>query len=276
MGGALPRIGTAGWSLPRAWQDAFPADGSHLQRYAAVFSGVEINSSFYRQHRRATYARWAASVNASFRFAVKVPRAITHDQALVASDVLLEVFLEEVTGLGDNLGPLLVQLPPSQQFDASRAGDFFACLRGMHAGPVACEPRHPTWFSRDAGELLADHMVARVAADPACVPEAALPGGWRGLTYLRLHGSPRMYYSAYSSDALAAVLCRLSDAPASPGERWCMFDNTTLGAATGNALDLMARARAECEPPHGTQRMGTHLRARREGSIISSPYAEET
>ena len=211
-----------------------------MQRYAAVFSGVEINSSFYRQHRRATYARWAASVPAGFRFAVKVPRAITHDQALVASDVLLEVFLEEVTGLGDKLGPLLVQLPPSQQFDASRAGDFLACLRGMHAGPVACEPRHPTWFSRDAGELLADHMVARVAADPACVPEAALPGGWRGLTYLRLHGSPRMYYSAYPSDALAAVLCRLTDAPTSPAERWCMFDNTASGAATGDALALQA------------------------------------
>ena len=210
-----------------------------------MFSGVEINSSFYRQHRRGTYARWAASVPESFRFAVKVPRAITHDQRLVACDVLLEVFLEEVAGLGDKLGPLLVQLPPSQQFDASRAADFLSCLRGMHAGAVACEPRHPSWFTTDADELLAHQRVARVGADPSCVPLAAKPGGWRGLTYLRLHGSPRMYYSAYSGDHLAAIEAQLRDGSAQPGEQWCMFDNTTLGAATGNALELMAVARAD-------------------------------
>jgi uncharacterized protein YecE (DUF72 family) len=244
----LLRIGTAGWSLPRAWQDAFPGEGSHLQRYAAVFAGVEINSSFHRQHRRATYARWAASVPADFRFAVKVPRAITHDQALVAADVLLDVFLDEVAGLGDKLGPLLVQLPPSLQFDASRADAFFSNLRAMHAGSVACEPRHPTWFTHGADALLVNHAVARVAADPHCVPQAAEPGGWRGLTYVRLHGSPRMYYSAYSGECLAAVLERLTAPEASPTDRWCMFDNTTLGAATGNALDLAHQARAVAAP----------------------------
>jgi uncharacterized protein YecE (DUF72 family) len=239
----LLRIGTAGWSLPRAWQGAFPDAGSHLQRYAEVFAGVEINSSFYRQHRRATYARWAASVPDGFRFAVKVPRAITHDQALVATDVLLEVFLEEVAGLTDKLGPLLVQLPPSQEFDAERVDAFFSCLRAMHAGSVACEPRHPTWFTRDAEALLIQHAVARVAADPACVPDAAKPGGWPGLTYIRLHGSPRMYYSAYSTGALAMVKERL-DADTTATERWCMFDNTTLGAATGNALELLRQGHA--------------------------------
>ena len=232
------RIGTAGWSLPRAWQDAFPPGGSHLQRYASVCSGVEINSSFYRQHRRATYARWAQSVPADFRFAVKVPRAITHDQALVAADVLLEVFLEEVRGLGPALGPLLVQLPPSHAFDRTRTADFLDCLRGMHAGLVALEPRHPTWFLSVADELLCRYSVARVAADPSCVPEAANPGGWPGLVYYRLHGSPRMYYSSYPPDALAIVRARLYAAASPSVERWCVFDNTTLGAATGNALAL--------------------------------------
>lgn len=233
------RIGTAGWSLPRAWQEAFPADGSHLQRYAAVFPGVEINSSFYRQHRRATYARWAASVSAGFRFAVKVPRAITHDQSLVAADVMLEVFLQEVSGLGDRLGPLLVQLPPSQQFDPVRAEEFFGCLRTMHTGAVACEPRHHSWFTDAADAMLVDHRVARVAADPACVPEASAPGGWPGLTYFRLHGSPRMYYSAYSEAFLSMIRERLFEADRGSAEQWCLFDNTTLGAATGNALELL-------------------------------------
>ena len=63
-----PRIGTAGWSIPRIHQVHFPAEGSHLARYAAVFSGAEINSSFYRPHRRSTYERWAASTPDGFRF----------------------------------------------------------------------------------------------------------------------------------------------------------------------------------------------------------------
>ena len=232
------RIGTAGWTLPRAWQDAFPREGSHLERYAAVFMGAEINSSFYRQHKPATYARWAASVPAGFKFAVKVPRAISHDQALVAADVLLEVFLDEVRGLGEALGPLLVQLPPSQSFDHDRVDAFFGCLREMHDGLVACEPRHPSWFERGPDELLARHRVARVAADPACVHDASQPGGWRGLEYHRLHGSPRMYYSAYSGGYLAMMRAQLEAQSSSGAEQWCIFDNTTLGAATGNALEL--------------------------------------
>ena len=232
------RIGTAGWGLPREWQASFPADGSHLQRYAGVFNATEINSSFYRPHRRSTYVRWGSSVPAGFKFAVKLPRAITHDQALVAADVLLEVFLEEVSGLAGTLGPLLVQLPPSQAFDYSRADDFLGCLRELHGGLVAVEPRHPTWFEPSAADLLVRYRVARVAADPGCVPAASRPGGWPGLLYTRLHGSPRMYYSSYSTGSLAMIRAALDDQDAPDVERWCMFDNTTLGAATGNALEL--------------------------------------
>jgi uncharacterized protein YecE (DUF72 family) len=68
-------VGTAGWSVPKEHAAAFPVEGSHLERYAQVFGAVEINSSFYRPHRRTTYERWAASVPETFQFAVKVPRA---------------------------------------------------------------------------------------------------------------------------------------------------------------------------------------------------------
>jgi uncharacterized protein YecE (DUF72 family) len=230
-------IGTAGWTLPRARRGEFPPDGSHLERYAAVFRGVEINSSFYRQHRRGTYERWAASVPADFRFAVKVPRAITHDQRLVAADVLLEVFLDEVRGLGTKLGPLLVQLPPSLALHEETADEFFATLRGMHAGEIVCEPRHASWFDARGEALLVAHRVARAGADPALSPAAARPGGDGGLAYLRLHGSPRMYYSDYSAEHLVGLAGRLRAWSGVP--RWCMFDNTTLGAAAGNALDLV-------------------------------------
>ena len=236
------RIGTAGWGLPRQWRDRFPPDGSYLERYAARFSAVEINSSFYRQHRRAVYERWAAAVPATFRFAVKLPRAITHDQSLVAADVLLEVFLEEATGLGGRLGPLLVQLPPSLAFEAQHAGEFLETLRRLHAGPVACEPRHESWFGGTAEALLRAHGVARVGADPARVPAAAQPGGDGRLVYFRLHGSPRNYYSDYEPARLQEVAERLRRATADGADAWCILDNTTLGAATGNALTLASLA----------------------------------
>ena len=232
------RIGTAGWGLPRIWRGAFPEDGSYLERYASRFSAVEINSSFYRQHRRGVYERWAAAVPPHFRFAVKVPRAITHDQALVAADVLLEVFLDEVVGLGSRLGPLLVQLAPSLAYDAEHADEFFETLRRLHAGPVSCEPRHESWFGEQAEQLMLRHRVARVAADPARVPAAAVPGGDGALVYYRLHGSPRIYWSDYEPARLATIAAQLRGAAAAEGERWCIFDNTTLGAATGNALAL--------------------------------------
>jgi uncharacterized protein YecE (DUF72 family) len=231
-------VGTAGWALPHMWRDRFPPGGSNLERYASRFSCAEINSSFYRQHRRSTYERWAASVPKGFRFAVKVPRAITHDQRLVAADVLLEVFLEEATGLGDRLGPLLVQLPPSLALDESIADELFATLRSLHSGDVVCEPRHESWFGERGDAVLRAHRVARAGADPALSAAAAVPGAWPALAYLRLHGSPEMYRSSYTEDTLhqAGTLLRVHrDAGAAC---WCIFDNTTLGAATGNALAL--------------------------------------
>lgn len=232
------RIGTAGWALPRVWRDRFPMEGSNLERYAARLNCAEINSSFYRQHRRSVYERWASSVPEEFRFAVKVPRAITHDQALVAADVLLEVFLEEACGLGARLGPLLVQLPPSLAYDAERVDEFFGVLRQLHDGPVACEPRHESWFRPRPDALLRAHRIARVAADPARVPLAAVPGAWRGLVYHRLHGSPRVYYSDYAPERIEATAVALQSSKDVHAECWCIFDNTTLGAATGNALAL--------------------------------------
>jgi uncharacterized protein YecE (DUF72 family) len=233
-----PRVGTAGWGLPRQWRGRFPETGSYLERYATRFNAVEINSSFYRQHRRAVYERWAASVPADFRFAVKLPRAITHDQGLVATDVLLEVFLEEARGLGSRMGPLLVQLPPSLGFVAEHVEEFFGTLRRMHGGTVACEPRNESWFTPDADVLLRRHDVARVGADPARVASAAVPGGDGRLVYYRLHGSPRMYYSDYEPARLAPIAAALLAAQARGAEAWCILDNTTLGAATGNALVL--------------------------------------
>ncbi len=234
------RVGCAGWSVPKEDAARFPEAGSHLERYAGRFPAVEINSSFYRPHRPATYARWAASVPPGFRFAVKVPREITHGCRLADPAEPLDRFLAECGALGEALGPLLVQLPPSLTFDAAVAVPFFAALRERFGGEVVCEPRHPSWFRPEAEQALVQNQVARVAADPAPVPSAAQPGGWAGLVYYRLHGSPRVYYSAYSEPYLAALAATLREAARS-APVWCIFDNTAQGAATDDALAVMER-----------------------------------
>lgn len=232
------RIGTSGWAIPRAVAAAFPDAASGLERYAARFDAAEINTTFYRSHRGTTYARWAAATPADFRFAVKLPRTITHDARLTDIDHLLASFCAEIALLQDRLGPLLVQLPPRLAFDATVADAFFTRLRERWTGPVVCEPRHAAWFDTQAEALLSAYRISRVAADPPPHPAAAAPGGWEGVAYWRLHGSPRMYFSAYDDAALQNLASRLEGSRRQ--ETWCVFDNTASGAAAANALTLKA------------------------------------
>lgn len=229
-------VGCAGWSIP--WQQAatFPGEGTHLQRYARVLPAVEINTSFYRFHRPATYARWAASTPGHFRFAVKAHRSITHYKRL-RQPQLLDDFLAGVTQLGEKLGAILLQLPPSLVLDPDVAGHFFHYLRERYAGPVVCEPRNATWFSPEADALLRKYRIARVAVDPASMEAGAAPGGWPEWVYVRLHGSPEIYRSAYSPAFLENLTENLLHWSLNAAT-WCIFNNTAAGAAIANALLL--------------------------------------
>lgn len=168
---------------------------------------------------------------------LKLPKAITHQRKLVEAGEPLEDFLTGARLLGKKLGPILVQLPPSLAFDPGLANSFFTTLRDRHAGPIVCEPRHASWFADDADALLKASTIGRVAADPAVVPAAAEPGGWREPAYYRLHGSPRKYFSAYEEESIRRLASVLEEAA---GEVWCIFDNTASGAAAGDALNLLA------------------------------------
>ena len=234
------RIGTAGWSIPKASAATFEGEGSHLERYARVLHCAEINSTFYRPPMASTWTKWAAAVPDGFQFAVKAPKAITHEAKLEGPPQLLREFLSGARRLGEALGPMLFQLPPKLEYDKRLATSFFDLLRSEYEGPVALEPRHATWFTPQVADLLRDCRVARVAADPARVPEAAVPGGFDGLVYYRLHGSPRMYYSAYSGEYLDALAASIAGRDA-----WVIFDNTASGAALGNALELREKTKAE-------------------------------
>ena len=232
------RVGCAGWGLPTAKADAFPGEGTHLARCARRFSCVEINSSFYRPHQRRTYERWAASVPAHFRFAVKFPKQVTHLARLHAPEEAIDAFAGQVEGLGDRLGPILVQLPPSLAFDEPVADAFFAALRRRFEDAIVCEPRHATWFSPALDAFWARHRVGRVGADPARVPPAAVPGGAGGVAYWRLHGSPTIYYDAYGEARLATWAEAMRAARARGDEVWAILDNTALGHAIDDAMTL--------------------------------------
>jgi uncharacterized protein YecE (DUF72 family) len=235
--GYAPRIGSAGWNIPRDSAHYFDTGKNHLGRYARLFNACEINSSFYRPHKIETWERWRDSVPANFRFAVKAPRTITHDSELNCGSNLLAPFLRQVSILEDKLGPILFQLPPSLQFYAASARRFLAALRERYSGDVVWEARHSSWFALEVDDLLREYKVAQVAADPPCVPLAAMPGGHSSLVYFRLHGSPRRYYSSYADDFLNRMAAQMADSAVN-GQVWCIFDNTASGSAIPNAIAL--------------------------------------
>jgi len=234
-------IGTAGWQIPAASRSAFPSSGTSLARYAARLSAVEINSTFRRSHRLVTYSRWAASVPDGFRFAAKLPETISHTLRLRGCREPLSAFLSEVSHLGDKLGCLLLQLPPSLCWDGRVANGFLRTFRAQFDGAIVVEPRHPSWFTQHVNETLARYRVSRAAADPAVVAMAATPGGDGHFVYFRLHGSPRMYYSSYDDHYVVTLASQLRALAQSGHCVWCIFDNTAAGCALANAVYLSDR-----------------------------------
>ncbi len=214
---------------------------------------TEINSSFYKPHRRSTYERWAASTPTGFRFSVKLPKEISHARKLIGAEALLDAFVAQVTGLESKLGVVLVQLPPSLPFSERVASEFIAMLRERLEPDVriALEPRHPSWFVEEGATCLAEHHVARVSADPILAPGGGDPSGWTGFVYRRLHGSPRVYHSAYDEHTLTALAGAVARDVEAGRPTWLFFDNTASGAALGDAMRL--RSLLSAMQTHGSQ-----------------------
>lgn len=270
MGSLSVFVGTAGWSIASRHAENFPGPGTHLERYGRRLDCVEINSSFYRPHRRETYERWARSVPDHFRFSVKLPKSITHEARLVGCEETLDRFLAEAGGLGQKLSVVLVQTPPSLRFLADKAEAFFELLRGKTDLAVAFEPRHASWFAPEAVDLLERFRISRVAADPAPVEAAGRPAGWPGLVYFRLHGAPRIYWSDYPEERLREIRRQLDKAESTGADVWCIFDNTAESHALANAVAVadMREATGVKQPRRrlraGKQRQGQGAAARRD------------
>lgn len=178
--------GTSGYSY-KEWKGPFyPADlpaEQMLAWYAARLPAVEINNTFYRMPRRSVLEAWAATVPAHFRFAIKAPRRITHQQRLKDADEPTRYFVDALGALGDKLGAVLFQLPPNLRADRARLESFLTALPdGL---PAAFEFRHPSWQEPEIRELLAARGMSLCVAEDETDAPAELLGACNWL-YLRL------------------------------------------------------------------------------------------
>ena len=159
-------VGTSGYNYPE-WKGSFyPADLSAakmLPFYAARFSTVEINYTFYRMPSEKLLSGWMAQVPKEFRFTLKAPRRITHDAKLVNCEELTKSFCGIAGTLGDQLASLLFQLPPALKKDTARLEAFLQTLPPK--APAAFEFRHPSWFDAEVYERLRTHGFALCVAD---------------------------------------------------------------------------------------------------------------
>lgn len=222
-------VGTAAWSIPKIAAEHFPIEGTHLERYSLRLDAVEINSSFYKDHKEKSYQRWASATPDYFRFSVKLNRRFTHDCNLEIDEIDLMENLRTISALGEKWGVLLLQFPQSQEFHSDNMKKFYQVIRKVFQGPVALEVRNLTWMSEESLDLIKRFNISKVTADPERCPfdyESEIK-------YYRLHGSPETYKSNYAEDFLNNLYEEMSNATT---DVWCIFDNTTFGHATNNAV----------------------------------------
>ncbi|MEA9357395.1 DUF72 domain-containing protein [Bacteriovorax sp. PP10] len=223
--------GTAAWSIPKIAAEHFPIEGSQLERYSLRLNAVEINSSFYKDHKAKSYKRWADSTPDNFRFSVKLHKRFTHECNLEIEEVDLMENLKDISALGEKWGVLLLQFPKSQDFDLDHMKIFYRTIRKVFKGPVALEARNLSWMSAESVSLMKQYHISKVIADPE-----QCPGEVEGeIKYYRLHGSPEIYKSNYEDDNLNNLYEEMNHATT---DVWCIFDNTTFGYATNNAVTI--------------------------------------
>lgn len=223
--------GTAAWTIPKIAAEHFPSEGSHLERYFSRLNCVEINSSFYKDHQPKSYKKWADATPENFRFSVKLNKRFTHECGLEIDEIDLMENLTGISELGEKFGVLLLQFPKSQDFHFDHMKTFYRTIRKVFKGPVALEARNMTWMNEDSIELIKQYNISKVTADPEKCP-VDLPSQ---IKYYRLHGSPDIYKSDYDEEFLNNLYDEMESATT---DVWCIFDNTTFGYATLNAITI--------------------------------------
>jgi uncharacterized protein YecE (DUF72 family) len=191
-------LGTSGWSYSdwegTVYPERLPA-GARLSEYVKKYATVEIDSTFYGTPRRKTVEKWREITPEGFRFAAKFPQEITHERSLVGCSDLARSFVETMELLGDRLGPLLIQLPPS--FDVDGMGvleDFLTNLPGGFR--YAVEVRHRSWLRSDLARLLEEKNAALALIDYPRMPR--MEAATSDLVYIRWLGDRREFPSDHT------------------------------------------------------------------------------
>jgi uncharacterized protein YecE (DUF72 family) len=235
-------VGTSGWQY-RDWREPFyqgRPQRAWLSHYSTQFPTVEVNNAFYRLPERSVFERWRSQTPDGFVVAVKVSRYLTHIKRLRDPAEPVARLVERAEGLGDRLGPYLLQLPPNLQIDAERLD---ACLGRFPPGSrVAVEPRHESWWADEVRDVLVRHGAALCWADRRSRPLSPLwaTAGWG---YLRLHEGTASPWPSYGTRALATWLDRISAAWPAGADVYVYFNNDQGAAAVRDAAAL-ARAAA--------------------------------
>jgi uncharacterized protein YecE (DUF72 family) len=248
MGGLrMITVGTSGWQYGH-WRDRFYPRGLPrrlwLEHYAEAFATVEVNNAFYRLPERATFTDWRRRTPADFVVAVKRSRYLTHVRRLRDPAEPVARFLDRATALGDRLGPVLLQLPPTLPADLGSLDSLDQVLAAFAGrARVVVEPRHRSWWTGEVRDLLARHGAALCWADRRGRPVAPL---WRTAEfgYLRLHGGTRVDPAVpgprYGRQALESWLERIG---AGGPAFFVYFNNDAGGAAVADAASFAAAAR---------------------------------
>jgi len=230
------RIGTSGW-LYKHWQGIFyPEDISQkhwFAYYARSFDTVEINSTFYHLHNASVFEHWQQQAPDGFLYSIKASRIITHNQRLEGCQDTLETFLSRTSLLGETLGPVLFQLPPSFSLDLSRFESFLALL--PQGFSYAMEFRNPTWLTEEVFALLERFGVALCIHDmsPLQVPLRITAK----FVYLRFHGDVD-HTGDYPLETLALWAERMKAWQRNGLAVFAYFNNDASGMAVRNALTV--------------------------------------
>lgn len=231
-------IGTSGWMYPH-WEGAFYPQGLSESRwfdfYAQHFPTVEINNTFYCLPRETAFQRWQRQAPPDFRYALKANRYITHIRRLRDCAAALERFLSRARLLGDNLGPILYQLPPNWRLSTERLASFLSLLPSDL--DHVFEFRDPSWLVEPVFRLLEEHNVG------FCI--VSMPGmecpllATSNTVYIRFHGQEILYGDRYSWETLAQWAEHIGAFLAAGHQVYAYFNNDAFGYAVENALELM-------------------------------------
>jgi len=233
-------VGTSGWQY-KDWRGVLYPDGLParlwLEEYAARFATVENNNAFYRLPSRENFEAWRARTPQDFVVAIKASRFLTHVKRLRDPEEPVERLMSHAAGLGDRLGPVLLQLPPTLRADP---GLLDACLACFPPGTrVAVEPRHESWWTAEVREVLQARRAALCWADVLSRPVTPL---WRTTDwgYVRFHVGRARHWPHYGRQSLATWARRIAETWPDDRAVYAYFNNDPHAAAVADAL-LFAR-----------------------------------